>query len=378
MLIAQYLIVNIGEAFQELRIDRLIDFWNTIGRRNVADWKEIFSMNKRDHKDILDAFRKWTSLRGGKTRNVDIIWFPKPNTSLMDMREKLKVAYRQQQKKRDEEGDGYFVENEVAIELAKVGAFTRPGTSPEKAIEQYNKETTANIPQISSFRMSNRLFRFLGWTTRRIGQANQYIVTNLGVQMTKFEGAFPSFIGSLSERDLVIRSLMNFRVFSVNDNIEQWDTRFKQRIVVNLLRAAEKYGYISNNELIVTAFALKDETDNQQVKEMLERLRRLHDDEITMIEAFKEVNIDAYDASAVNNAYDGPKVLLSLCRQIDLLQHVSTKATPFGNLSHFYMKMHEGKSHVKCPIVVNIITEFGKNILKQELQKTVIWFNELA
>jgi hypothetical protein len=197
--------------------------------------------------------------------------------------------------------------------------------------------------------------------------------------MTKFAGPFPSTLGSFSERDLVVKSLTNFGVFSVNDHINQWDTRFKQRIVVNLLRVTAMYGYISNNELVVTAFALKDERDPNQVEEMMDRLRRLHEGEITMVDAFKEVGVNPYNSSAVNNAYDGPKVLLSLCRQAQLLykKTIPLELSPYGNLTPLYERMHRDKSAIKKPRVINVITDFGKDVLNQELNKTVIWFDEL-
>ncbi|MEM3602614.1 MAG: hypothetical protein QXN87_08095 [Candidatus Bathyarchaeia archaeon] len=345
----------------------------------MDEWKQIFSAIRPGCEELGKAFRKWGSLRGGKTRNVDIIWFPKPITNLNDMREKLKVALELQIKREKEEGEGYFVENEVAEELARRGAFTRPATSSEELIEEYEEEVTPNKPHISSFRMQNRLFRFLGWTTRRVGYENQYVVTDLGKQIAAFSGPFPSTIGHLSEKDLVVKSLVNFGVFSVNDNINQWDTRFKQRIVVNLLRVTAFYGYISNNELVVTAFALKDERDPEQVKKMIHRLQRLHEGKISMIDAFKEVNVDPYNSSAVNNAYDGPKVLLSLCRQVNLLHEktIPLESSPYGDLRPLYEKMHRGKSAIKKPRVVNIITDFGRRVLEQELKKTVIWFDEL-
>lgn len=342
-------------------------------------WQQIFSPIQPGYRELTDAFKKWGSLRGGKTKNVDIMWFPKPITNLTDMREKLKIAYEMQTRKKEEKGEAYFVENEVAEELAKRGAFTRPATSTEELIEEYEEETTPNKPHISSFRMQNRFFRFLGWTTRRVGHKNQYLVTELGAQMTAFTGPFPSAIGSVSERDLVVKSLVNFGVFSVNDHINQWDTRFRQRIVVNLLRVTSAYGYISNNELVVTAFALKDERNPKQVEEMVDRLQRLHEGKITMIDAFKEVNVDPYNSSSVNNAYDGPKVLLSLCRQVQLLYEktVPLELSPYGDLRPIYETMHEGKSVIKKPRVVNLITDFGKEVLQQELEKTVIWFDEL-
>ena len=346
----------------------------------LSDWRDIFSVENPGHKEIARALDRWDSLRGGKTRNVDIIWFPKPITNLTDMRNKLKVAYEAQLIKSKEEGEGYFLENEVAEELARRGAFTRPGTGRDELIEEYKEETTPDKPHISSFRMQNRLFRFLGWTTRRIGFVNQYVVTDLGVQMTKFSGSFPSSIGTLFERDLVIRSLVNLGLFSINDSVNQWDTRFKQRIVVSLLLVTATYGYISNNELVVTAFALKDERDPEQLKEMMERLRKLHDGEMTMIDAFKEVNIDPYDSSAVNNAYDGPKVLLSLCRQTGLLfdKSVYVGSTPYGNLKPLYAKMHKGTSAIKTPRVMNLITDQGREVLAEEWGKQVFWFDDLS
>jgi hypothetical protein len=345
----------------------------------LAEWKRIFKSVQPGYKELTDAFKRWDSLRGGKTRNVDIVWFPKPITNLTDMREKLKVAYEMQVVRKQKEGKAYFIENDVAEELAKRGAFTRPATAAEELIEEYEEETTPNKPHISSFRMQNRLFRFLGWTTPRVGYKNQYMITDLGIQMTKFAGPFPSTIGSLSERDLVVKALTNFGVFSVNDHINQWDTRFKQRIVVNLLRVTTTYGYISNNELVVTAFALKDERDLDQVEEMMHRLRRLHDGEITMTDAFEEVGVNPYNSSAVNNAYDGPKVLLSLCRQAQLLceKTVPLESSPYGDLRPLYERMHHDRSAVKKPRVVNVITEFGRDVLDSELKKTVIWFDEL-
>jgi hypothetical protein len=349
------------------------------GAETMSDWTGILSPYKREHAVLADALARWRSLRGGKTRNVDIIWFPKPITNLTDMRNKLKVAYEHQTKRLRGGEEGYFVENEVAEELARRGAFTRPATDSEELLEQYEEETTPNKPHISSFRMQNRLFRFLGWTTRRVGHSNQYVVTDIGSQMTKFGGDFPSSIGLLSERELVIRSLVNFGVFSVNDHIRQWDTRFKQRVAVNLLRVISEYGYASNYELVVTTFALKDERDSNQLEEMTSRLRSLHDGTITMVDAFKQVNVNPYNSSAVNNAYDNPKVLLSLCRQAGLLFHksFSLEATPFGDLRAIYAMMHKESSEIKMPRVVNVITDYGREVLARELEKQVIWFDEL-
>lgn len=333
-----------------------------------------------EHGKLLAALQKWNELRGGKTQNKEIFWFPKPNTSLTDMRDKLKVALEIQVSNLKSNKQAFFSENAVAVELAKRGAITRPGKDSASMIQEYEKETTANIPHISSFRMQNRLFRFLGWTARRPGHPNEYVVTRRGMQLCKFSGEFPGRIGPLSELDIVTRSLTNACVFSVNDGLSQWDTRFKQRIVVNLLRCCNVYGFITNNELVVSAFALKDERDPSQIDAMIDRLKRLHEGRVSMSDAFREVGIDPNNEAAVNNAYDSPKVLTSLCRQTGLLAEftVSLKDEKQAALNELYKKMYEGEKMLKVPRALNIITDRGKRILEDEIDKRVIWFDELT
>lgn len=346
----------------------------------MTDWREVLTLVDPGHLALEAALKNWEGLRGGKTRNKEIIWFPKPSTSLADMRNKLRVAYDVQEKMRASEGAPYFVENMVAEELAERGAITRPGKNAKDLVDEYKGESGPNKPHLSSFRMQNRLFRFLGWTTRRVGYGNQYAVTTRGAQICMFLGEFPGQIGGLSERDLVVESLVKASVFSVNDGIKQWDTRFKQRIVVNLLRCCVRNGYITNNELVVTAFALKDERDPNQLEEIIDRLNRLHNGETTMIGAFREVSVDPLDSSAVNNAYDGPKVLTSLCRQAGLLEREtkSVNDPDLNGLEDKYRKMHAGQSQIKVPRVVNVISELGREALAKEEKKILIWFDEVA
>ena len=325
----------------------------------------IFGNNMQDlESTLLNAINR----EGGRTVNREIIWFPKPSTNLKDMRDKLKIAMIQQQ------ALGFFRENDVANKLVNAGALTRGALSPQDIIDQYQGETTANRPQISSFRMQNRIFRFFGWTERVVDQANAYRVTQLGEQISKFTGDFPGQIGNLNERDLVIESLMNFTFFSVNDELRYWDGRFRQRLFLNIIRMASIYGYITNNELVVTAFALKDDRDQAQIDEIVDRLYRLHNEEVTMPEAYEEVSIDPYNRSAVKNAYDSPKVALSLCRQAGLLED---KNITDNNLSKFYKQMHQPRTQLSTPRVANCITPLGRKVLESEITKISVWFDKL-
>jgi len=332
------------------------------------------------HTDLLNRLNNWDTSGGGKTANKDIIWFPKPRTELTDMRNMLKIAYKKQQENKKAGLGNHFEENSLSIDLASMGSITRPGVSTSNTVTEYQNEQTANQPHVSSFRMSNRIYRFLGLVTRDLSGANRYVVTDLGQQYVKFDGPFPSKIDTLSERDFIVERLVNANIFSVHDLPSMWDTRFRNRIVVNLLRCTAKNGgYITNHEAVVTAFALKDERDPKQIEQMLTRLQKLHDNKIDMIQAYQECNVDPFDKSATNNAYDSPKVLTSLCRQTGLFEKdtVGLKDSPFGDLRLNYKKMYAKDSALKSPYVVNILTDYGKKILTNEMDKRLIGFEEL-
>lgn len=331
------------------------------------------------HKVLADRLSSWNKNATGKTKNKDIIWFPKPRTDLMDMRKILKFAYKKQLKNKSNGTGDFFIENRVAVELADLGTITRPGVGSQNTVSEYKEESTPNQPHVSSFRMLNRIYRLLGFVTRDLSNSNGYKLTDVGIQFTKFDGIFPSTIGNLSEKDFVVERLMNVSVFSIHDNLNMWDTRFRNRIVVNLLRCASIFGYITNYEAVVTAFSLKDERNPEQIKKIIQRLHKLHEDKIDMVDAYKECSIDPFNSSATNNAYDSPKVLTSLCRQTGLFESKTLRLidTPFGDLRPLYKKMFNRKSSIKKPSVVNILTNYGKEILIQERKKRLVGFEEL-
>lgn len=330
--------------------------------------------------DILhNRLKSWGSPNTGKTQNKEIIWFPKPRTDLNDMRKILKIAHKKQLENQAKGTGCFFVENDVAVDLANLGTITRPGVSSDSTVNEYEKEQTANKPHVSSFRMLNRIYRLLGFVTRELSGSNRYKLTDVGIQFTKFEGTFPSTVGTLSEKEFVVKRLVNANVFSVHDTPSMWDTRFRNRIVVNLLWCTSLNGYITNHEAVVTAFALKDERDHKQVKKIIQRLHDLRSSKIDMIDAYKQCSINPFDSSATNNAYDSPKVLTSLCRQTGLFESstVPLKESPFGDLRTMYKKMFSRKSSIKKPSVVNILTDYGKEVLKIENKKRVVGFEEL-
>lgn len=331
------------------------------------------------HKVLADRLSSWSTTSAGKTKNKDIIWFPKPRTELTDMRRMLKIAYNTQQENvKSGEGE-FFKENQLAKTLASMGSITRPGVGVSTTITEYENELTANQPDVSSFRMLNRIFRLLGFVARNLTGSNRYVVTDLGKQFVKFEGPFPSKIGTLSENDFVVERLINASVFSVHDKPNFWDTRFRNRIVINLLRCTALNGYITNHEAVVTAFALKDERDIDQINQMLDRLRRLHSGQLDMVGAYQECKLDPHNSSVTSNAYDSPKVLTSICRQTGLFESATMglKDSSFGDLSDTYNTMFAANSQLSKPRVVNILSDYGRNVLANELPKRVIGFENL-
>lgn len=331
------------------------------------------------HQKLLDRINNWDVPASGKTQNKDIIWFPKPRTEITDMRKMLHIANIVQQENIDTDKGEFFEENQVAKILATMGSITRPGVGIENTISEYDSEQTANQPDVTSFRMLNRILRLLGFVARESSAANRYVVTDVGKQFVNFEGSFPAKIGTLNENDFVVERLVNASVFSVHDEPRMWDTRFRNRIVVNLLRCTEVNGYITNHEAVVTAFALKDERDDTQINQMIDRLHRLRSGRLDMIGGYQECNLDPHSTSATNNAYDGPKVLTSICRQTGLFESstIGLKDAPFDNLGDVYKKMFDTDSELSKPRVVNILSDYGRNVLANELQKRVIGFDNL-
>jgi hypothetical protein len=338
-------------------------------------------LNQRDipeHKNLAAKLEKnWEHIGNQKSQNKDIFWPGKPKSELSEYRKYLLIAYTEQ-KRSAQAGEGdCFSENAVAEIIAQIGGMNRPGVSFGKTAEQYKNETTANKSHITSFRMSNRILKFLGFVCRERGKSNYYKLTSYGKQWVKFQGEFPSKMGILSESDFIVERLMNANVFGVHDTIQTWDYRFRNRIFLNLMRCININGYITNTEAVVTAFHLHDERCPEQMNQMIDRLNRLRNGEINIVDAYRECNIDPRIKPAVTGAYDGPKVLLSFCRSLGLLKEDNITEYNNGKLKDMYKKMFAIKFQISEPKVVNIITTYGKKILEQEKTRRLVGFDEL-
>ena len=340
-------------------------------------------LNQRDipeHKKLAVKLVKknWKRIGKQKSQNKDIFWPGKPKSELSEYRRYLQIAYTEQKCSVQRSSGDFFKENVVADIIAKKGGMNRPGVSFTKTVEQYENETTANKPEVSSFRMSNRILKLLGFVCRERGKSNYYKLTRHGKQWVKFQGEFPSKIGTLSERDFIVKRLMNANVFGVHDTIQNWDYRLRNRIFLNILLCTDIDEYITNAEAVVTAFHLHDERHPKQMKEMFDRLQKLRNGKIDIVDAYRECKINPRIKSAVTGAYDGPKVLLSFCRALGLLEKNKILEYKKGKLKDMYKKMFTNtKSEISEPDEVNTITPYGKKILKQEKSRRLVGFDEL-
>ena len=113
------------------------------------------------------------------------------------------------------------------------------------------------------------------------------------------------------------------------------------------------------------------------MNQMIDRLNRLRNGKINIVDAYRECNINPRIKPAVTGAYDGPKVLLSFCRSLGLLKEDNITEYNNGKLKDMYEKMFSTKSEISEPDVVNTITQYGKKILKQNYSRRLVGFDEL-
>jgi len=298
-------------------------------------------------------------------------WIPKSKTYLREYREFLKVCKEVQDEK------GYFNDKLVGKLMVKKKAIVDRDSTPESYIKKYKEKSIGNQSYVSNARMMIRICRWLGWMT--IERSSRFKLTKYGKNLTKFTGTFPSKIGSVGEYILMSKAFAKLKFYNVNDTIRYRNKEFKQRIFINMLRVLNKFDFCSHYELVVSAFVLKDERKDEEVKKSIDRVKRLKKYEITIREAFEECGLDCEDKSTVTGVYDGPKVMLSFAKQfgfVDLIP-VSSKTNP--KISELYQRMYMNSGHIRPKGIKLVfkITEMGRKFLKQNLNKKQIWYDEL-
>lgn len=324
-------------------------------------------MKKRDKKSSLqdkavlfENFRIALSKKSVR-KYPHVIWFPRSKTDPREIREVLKLALIAEE---DSQGK-VFNDKILGEKMAHVGSINVVGLDGKRYIESYKGKSTGNISYITNARMIMRLLRFLGLVSRV--SKGEYKVTELGKLYTKFSGDFPSNFMGESEEAILLQSLSDFGLYSVNDDSIYRDPNFKMRPFIWLLYSISIEPQCIF-QLIVTTFASKAE-DKNEISRIKTILRELREGKTTLSEEWKKVRLDPDDYSCVHNFYDSAKILVYLGTSLGLI----TKFADPG-----YGKKIAGKAkYLKQATVFYRLTEKGSSYLKNVLDRPPIYYEDL-
>jgi len=304
---------------------------------------------------------------------IEYTWIPKSKTYLREYREFLKLCKDVQNK------TSFFNDKLVGELMVKKKAIVDRDSTPDSYVEKYKEKSIGNQSYVSNARMLIRICRWLGWITKIEGHA-KFILTAYGENLTKFNGSFPSEIGEIKESELMEKAFAKLKFYNVNDSVQYRNPKFKQRIFLNMLRVLNEFDVCSHYELVVSAFVLKDERNEKDYKNVIDRVKRLKNVTITIGEALAECNLDCKLKSTVTGVYDGPKVMLSFARQFGFVENIPISSKLNPKMNELYKKMYRNSGYIKPhgAKFVSHITEKGRRFLKENYQNEVIWYDELT
>lgn len=328
----------------------------------MSEWDDVLTPD--------DETRENSGYTGRKLQ--EYVWIPKPKTDLAEYRLNLKLCKDVQKE------NGYFNDRLVGEYAVEQEAIFDGSLVPNKYIEKYQEKDVSMQSYVSNIRMFIRIARTLGWISYVPNEDAKYVLTNKGQILTEFSGDFPDSRGGLSEREIVFESFANYSFYSVNDDPDYRDRRFKCRLFLNMLYFIRKFGFLHNHELAVTAFTLKDERDDNELESKISIMERLRSGEIDLGDAYRENELDPTDRSTVNGVYDGPKVMLSFARQLDLAEGTYiSKLDNSQEIYDIYEQSYKGSPHINSPRKIHRLTSIGQQFVDEYWGRKKIWFEEL-
>lgn len=315
--------------------------------------------------------RKKAKLTGytGK-KHLNYIWIPKSKSDLKEYRDTLKLC------KILQDQNGFFNDKTLGLLQVQKGAIFNGSLDVKEYVRKYQNKSIGNKSFVSNARMSMRMCRFFGWITRSPKEKAKYKLTSRGILITNFSGQFPARYGDFNEFDIMLKDIIGMRFYCVNDAIKYRMKQFKQRVMFNILSFLNQFEYMHNYEIVVSALTLAKE-DPRNVKQAFNRIKRLRHQEINIAKVLKECGINPKDNSSLTGVYDGPKVLCSLLKQLNLL--IPIDVSEIGKeYSDYYKNIFTGSPLLKHPPKnVFKITPFGKEILENKLKEKPIWYEDL-
>lgn len=295
----------------------------------------------------MDNYKVKTSTNSSR-KYPNVMWFPRSKTDPQEIREVLKIAKIVQ----EENPEGFFNDKTLGLRMASIGSINVVGKIGTKYIESYEGKSIGDVSFITNARMIMRLLRFLGLVTRL--EKGKYVLTDLGITYSNFTGDFPSIIDSVSEKEMLSKSLADFAFYSVNDDSTYRDSSYKIRPFIWLLKVLSVEPQCIY-QLIVTAFASRDESEEEMIR-IKEILRNLRDKSTNLEKEFEKLGLDANNYSCVHNFYDSVKILIYLGNKLGYItgennpkygKRIAGEARNLKQASKFYLLTEEGKRYLQ-------------------------------
>jgi ferredoxin len=303
-------------------------------------------------------------------KHLNYIWIPKSKSDLKEYRDTLKLC------KILQDQNGFFNDKTLGLLQVEKGAIFDGSLDVKDYVKKYQNKSIGNQSFVSNARMSMRMSRFFGWITRSPKEKAKYKLTLRGQLITNFSGQFPSHFGKYNENEIMLQDILGMRFYCVNDEIKYQMKQFKQRVMFNILWFLDKFEYMHNYEIVISALTLAKE-EQPNIDKALDRVKRLRNQKINIAKALRECDINPKDNSSLTGVYDGPKVLCSLLKQLNLV--IPIDVSKLGDeCVKYYKTIFTGSPLLNHPPKnVFKITSFGKQILNDKLKEIPVWYEDL-
>lgn len=299
----------------------------------------------------------------GTTQLGKYIWIPKPKTDLKEFRDTLKLANIL------EEREGYFNDRTLGMLQVEKGAIFDGSLSTEEYFDKYRKKAVADQSYVSNARMTLRLLRWFGWVTRTT-EKGKFKLTPRGKEYLVFRGKWPDFFSDKDEYKMMLFDILTFKYYSGNDLPQNQDREVKKRPMLAILVALDELGKLHNHEIAICSLTDASEFDKKKIIEPVIRMRK---GKTTIQDEYRLLNWNPEEKSHVTDVYDGPKVLCSILRQLNV---VGTDI-PNDEEKKYYERVYSGRLMNSVPRNLFKITEGGHEILPHALKPKPIWWEDL-
>ena len=299
----------------------------------------------------------------GTTQLGKYIWVPKPKTDLKEFRDALNAANIL------EEHDGYFNDRTLGMMQVKKGAIFDGSLSVEEYFDKYRKKAIGDQSYVSNARMTLRLIRWFGWVTRTT-ERGKFNLTPRGKEYLAFQGKWPDHFADKDEYKMMLFDILTFKYYSGNDLPRYQDREVKKRPMLAILVALDELGKLHNHEIAICSLT---DTSEFNKREIIKPVIRMRTKKSTIQDEYRRLNWNPEKKSHVTGVYDGPKVLCSILKQLNVVE----TDTPDIGERKYYKRVYNGRIISSVPRNLFKITEIGHEVLPHALDPKPIWWEDL-